>query len=41
MAEVEFESDEEAMSFNKPDWFLEEVTNNREYHNSVMSRKVF
>ena len=41
MAEVEFESDEEAMSFIKPDWFLEEVTDNREYHNSVMSRKVF
>ena len=41
MAEVEFESEEEAEAFVKPDWFLEEVTNNREYHNSNMSRKQF
>lgn len=41
MAEVEFDSREEADSFIAPDWFLEEVTNNREYHNSNMSRKVF
>lgn len=39
MAEVEFDSEEEAEAFVKPEWFLEEVTNNREYHNSVMSRK--
>lgn len=41
MAEVEFTSEKEAEEFVKPDWFLEEVTNNREYHNSVMSRKQF
>lgn len=41
MAEVEFESEKEASEFAKPEWFLEEVTTNREYHNSVMSRKVF
>lgn len=41
MAEVEFESEEEARAFEAPDWFLEEVTDNREYHNSNMSRKVF
>lgn len=41
MAEVEFDSREEADNFIAPDWFLEEVTNNREYHNSNMSRKKF
>ena len=41
MAEVEFTSEKEAEEFVKPEWFLEEVTNNREYHNSVMSRKQF
>lgn len=41
MAEVEFESEKEASEFTKPEWFLEEVTTNREYHNSVMSRRVF
>lgn len=41
MAEVEFESEEEAKSFVAPDWFIEEVTDNREYHNSNMSRKKF
>lgn len=41
MAEVEFENEDEANNFIAPDWFLEEVTNDREYHNSVMSRKQF
>lgn len=41
MAEVEFDSEDEANSFKEPDWFLEEVTNDRRYHNSNMSRMVF
>ncbi len=41
MAEVEFDSLEAADSFTPPDWFLEDVTNNPEYHNSNMSRKIF
>lgn len=41
MAEVEFASEKEAIEFEKPDWFLKEVTDDREYHNSVMSRKQF
>lgn len=41
LAEVEFESEEEALSFVAPDWFAEDVTFNRDYHNSNMSRKVF
>lgn len=41
MAEVEFESIEEANSFEMPDWFLKDVTLDPEYHNSNMSKKVF
>lgn len=41
MAEVEFESEDDAKSFDAPDWFLEEVTTDRNYHNSVLSRKRF
>lgn len=41
MAEVEFDSIAAANAFIAPDWFLEDVTNNPEYHNSYMSRKVF
>jgi len=37
MAEVEFPSIEEAMSFEKPDWFLEEVTENPAYTNASMA----
>lgn len=37
MAEVEFESVEEANSFTGPEWFLKEVTEDRRYHNSNMS----
>lgn len=36
MAEIEFESEEEALAFTPPEWFLEEVTNNPAYHNSNM-----
>lgn len=37
MAEVEFSSEEQAESFTPPDWFGEEVTQDRRYHNSYMS----
>lgn len=36
MAEVEFPSVEEADGFNPPDWFGEDVTGDRRYHNSNM-----
>lgn len=39
LAEVEFESIEEAKAFVGPAWFVEDVTNNPEYHNSNMSRR--
>lgn len=38
MAEVEFESVEEANDFTGPEWFLKEVTEDRRYHNSNMSK---
>ena len=38
IAEVEFTSIEKADSFCKPDWFTEEVTGNKEYSNSYLSR---
>lgn len=38
IAEVEFSSLEEADAFSGPEWFLEDVTNDRRYHNSNMSR---
>jgi adenylate cyclase len=41
IAEVEFDSEEDAASFIPPDWFLEDVTFDREYHNSTLSTKVF
>lgn len=40
MAEVEFPTIEEANSFTPPDWFGEDVTNDPNYHNSNMSRRV-
>ena len=36
MAEVEFGSIAESESFEKPEWFGEEVTENKEYHNCNM-----
>lgn len=39
LAEVEFESEEEANNFKKPNWFLEDVTFERKYHNSNMSEE--
>lgn len=41
MAEVEFESEEDAKAFAVPDWFIREVTDDTEYHNSTLSRKKF
>lgn len=36
--EVEFESVDEANSFVPPEWFDEDVTNDRRYHNSYLSK---
>ena len=38
LAEVEFESEEEAHSFLPPDWFTKDVTMEKAYHNSEMSK---
>ncbi|MBR5510464.1 MAG: CYTH domain-containing protein [Lachnospiraceae bacterium] len=38
LAEVEFPSEEEALSFQAPEWFGEDVTNDSKYHNSSLSR---
>lgn len=38
MAEIEFSSIEEANAFPMPAWFSEDVTNDRKYHNSNMSK---
>ena len=38
MAEVEFNSVEEANSFVGPEWFGEDVTEDRRYHNSNLSK---
>ncbi|MCR5250713.1 MAG: CYTH domain-containing protein [Lachnospiraceae bacterium] len=37
LAEVEFESVEQAKSFSPPEWFGEDVTENKEYSNSTLS----
>lgn len=41
LVEVEFESIEDANSFVPPEWFGDDVTNSREYHNSNLSQKKF
>ena len=41
MAEVEFESEAEAHAFVAPDWFLEDVTMDKRYHNSNLSKNGF
>lgn len=38
IVEVEFPSEEAAHSFCPPDWFGEDVTNSKEYHNSRLSQ---
>lgn len=40
LAEVEFNSIEEANTFTPPDWFIKDVTDDRNYYNSNMSRRV-
>lgn len=37
LAEVEFETEEEAVNFTPPSWFGEDVTFSSRYHNSVLS----
>lgn len=41
IAEVEFDSEEEANTFQPPEWFAEDVTMNRKYHNSNLSQGLF
>ncbi len=38
LVEVEFESVEAANAFEAPEWFGDDVTNSREYHNSYLSK---
>ena len=38
LAEVEFSSEEDANSFVAPDWFSEDVTFSKLYHNSYLSQ---
>lgn len=39
LAEVEFETEEEANAFVPPEWFGEDVTYSTQYHNSTLSRR--
>lgn len=39
LVEVEFDTVEDALSFVPPEWFGEDVTNSKEYHNSHLSQK--
>lgn len=41
LAEVEFETEEQANTFVPPEWFGEDVTFDGRYHNSYMSRMKF
>jgi len=41
IAEVEFDSEEEAANFQPPEWFGEDVTMDRRYHNSNLSQGLF
>ena len=38
LAEVEFPTEEEANNFTPPDWFAEDVTFSKRYHNSYLSQ---
>ncbi len=40
VAEVEFDSVDAANSFDKPEWFMEDVTEDRRYSNSYLSRMI-
>lgn len=37
LAEVEFQSEEQALSYSPPEWFGEDVSNSPKYHNSTLS----
>ena len=39
VAEVEFESVEEANAFKTPDWFVEDITGNPNYTNASLSKR--
>lgn len=39
LAEVEFDTEDEANAFVPPDWFGEDVTFSTDYHNSTLSRQ--
>ncbi len=39
LAEVEFDTEQEAKKFTPPGWFGEDVTYSPDYHNSVLSQK--
>lgn len=39
LAEVEFDSEEEANAFLPPEWFGKDVTFSTDYHNSTLSQK--
>ena len=39
LVEVEFASVEEAEQFEAPEWFGDDVTNSKEYHNSNLSQR--
>lgn len=41
IAEVEFDTEEEAAAFEPPVWFDEDVTLDRRYHNSNLSKGLF
>ena len=41
IAEVEFDSEEEANTFQPPEWFDQDVTMDRKYHNSNLSQGLF
>lgn len=41
LAEVEFETEEEANTFVPPEWFGEDVTFSTKYHNSTLSQRTF
>lgn len=40
LAEVEFETEEEANAFVPPAWFGKDVTLSTDYHNSTLSRRI-
>ena len=40
IVEVEFETEEDALSFVPPNWFGDDVTNSRQYHNSNLSKGI-